>query len=234
VDSDGLKDRQSLTAELSLLAALRGEDAKALAMLSATPDMRNSDDPQSRSQIAETEAFAAYAAGRIADSLQRALDVLEHIAGLGIGHEHVRWAWPLAARAAWDLTDDAATDDLLAMLDGHQPGDMAPLLLAERDLARARLAARHGDPSASAALCAAVAELRSKGTPYHLAHGLLDMATHRRQLTGTSDADAEVAAAVAEARDIARQLGCKPLLDRADAFDPATASVGLTAASASA
>ena len=58
----------------------------------------------------------------------------------------LRWAWPLAARAAHDLRDTAAAGELLALLDGYQPGQLAPMLRAERDLARARLAAADGDP----------------------------------------------------------------------------------------
>ena len=37
----------------------------------------------------------------------------------------VRWAWPLAARAAWDLADTAIAADLLALLDRYQPGELA-------------------------------------------------------------------------------------------------------------
>ena len=49
---------------------------------------------------------------------------------------------------------------------------------AERDLARARLAATGGDPAAAAAFAAAISGLREQSTPYHLAHGLLDHAAH--------------------------------------------------------
>jgi hypothetical protein len=86
------------------------------------------------------------------------------------------WAWPLAARAAWDLRDAAATGELLALLDACQPGQLAPMQRAERDLARARLAAGDGDPAAAAPFAAAIGGLRELSTPYHLAHGLLDHA----------------------------------------------------------
>jgi hypothetical protein len=97
---------------------------------------------------------------------------------LGISAESLRWAWPLAARAAHDLADIATTGDLLAMLDACPPGRLAPMLRAERDLARARLAAADADPDAAATFAAAVAGLRHHSTPYHLAHGLLDHAAH--------------------------------------------------------
>jgi hypothetical protein len=101
---------------------------------------------------------------------------------------------------------------LLALLDSYQPGHLGPMLRAERDLVRARLATDDGDPAAAAAFAAAVSSLRELSTPYHLAHGLLDYA---RYLMHTGDAEGG-AAAVEEARDIAGRLRCQPLLDRAE------------------
>ena len=102
---------------------------------------------------------------------------------------------------------------MLALLDTYQPGHIVPLLRAERDLARARHAARDGDEAAPAAFAAAISGLREQGTPYHLAHGLLD---HARYLASRGDGDA-AAEAVDEARAIGHRLRCQPLLDRADA-----------------
>ena len=88
---------------------------------------------------------------------------------------------------------------------------------AERDLARARLAAGDGDPAADAAFAAAISSLRELSTPYHLAHGLLDHADHLTRL-GAADA---AAVAIDEARDIAANLRCQPLLDQAAKITPA-------------
>ena len=129
----------------------------------------------------------------------------------------MRWAWPLAARAAHDLGDAAAAGELLALLDACQPGHLAPMQRAERDLARARLASADGSPDAGAAIAAAITGLRQHSTPYHLAHGLLDHAGH---LLRTGD-DEAAEAAIGEARSIAGRLGCQPLLDRADTTQPA-------------
>ena len=95
------------------------------------------------------------------------------------------------------------------------------MLRAERDLARARLAAADGDQLAAASFAAAITGLRERGTPYHLAHGLLDYAEY---LTREGDADA-AAQPVVEARDIARRLRCQPLLDRADAIEGAPSGI---------
>jgi hypothetical protein len=93
----------------------------------------------------------------------------------------------------------------------HRVPSRPPLLWAERDLARARLAARAG--AADGALFAtAIRGLRDHGTPYHVAHGLLD---HAELLTKAGDS-AAAAHAIDEARGIAAKLRCQPLLDRAD------------------
>jgi hypothetical protein len=64
---------------------------------------------------------------------------------------------------------------------------------------------------------AAVAELRDKGTPYHLAHGLFDYAGH----LAAARAPGAAATAITEASEIAARLGCRPLLDRAASLAPA-------------
>ena len=114
------------------------------------------------------------------------------------------------------MQDLTAGRELLSLLDSYQPGEIAPMLRAERDLVRARLAAAGRDQAAAAAFLTAIASLRERGTPYHLAHGLLD---HADYLARHGDTDA-AAQAVAEARDIGRRLRCQPLLDRADAIEP--------------
>jgi hypothetical protein len=93
----------------------------------------------------------------------------------------------LAARAAHDLADTATTRDLLALLDGYPPGCLAPMQRAERDLARARLIARDGDPAVGPALAAAIAGLRQHSTP----NGMLDHAAH---LAARGEAEAATAA----------------------------------------
>jgi hypothetical protein len=80
------------------------------------------------------------------------------------------------------------------------------------------LAARLAAPDAGTgeAFAAAVRGLRENGTPYHLAHGLLDYAQF---LAGAGDQPA-AAEAIAEANDIARRLRCQPLLDRSASLLP--------------
>jgi class 3 adenylate cyclase/predicted ATPase len=213
VDSDGLGDIEYLTCQQARLAALRGDAATASTMLAGLRTLRASEAPQDQTTLGLTEAFTAAAGGQAEDALRYARAVLAHAGVLGISHEEIVWAWSLAARAAHELSDTAATRQVLALLDTYQPGHIVPLLRAERDLARARHAAHDGDE----AFAAALAILREQGTPYHLAHGLLD---HARYLLSRGDGDA-AAQAFEEARTIGRRLGCRPLLDRADAAERA-------------
>jgi class 3 adenylate cyclase/tetratricopeptide (TPR) repeat protein len=218
IDGDGLADVEFLACYRVWVAALRGDTPAAQAALAGLGDLRASEDPQDQVIIAVAEAFTAAARGQPAAALRHARAILGHAAALDISEESLRWAWPLAARAAHDLADTAATAELLAMLDGYQPGQLAPMQRAERDLARARLTATGGGPDAAAAFTTAIAGLRQHSTPYHLAHGLLDRAEH---LLRVGDAEA-AEVATAEARDIAARLGCRPLLDRADTTLPDT------------
>jgi len=149
--------------------------------------------------------------------LRHARTALDHIGALGISAEFVRWTWPLAARAAYDLADTATTAKLLALLDGYRPGQLAPMLHAERDLASARLTATDTGADPAGAFTAAITGLRQHSTPYHLAQGLLDHAEYLARLADTEAARA----AIAEAREIAGRLRCQPLLDRAANLTPA-------------
>ena len=215
-DADGLVGIEFLACYRAWAAALRGDAPAARAVLAGLGDLRASEDPQDQAFIAVAEAFAA--AGRQpAAALRHARAALDHAGALGISAEYLRWAWPLAARTAHDLADTATTRELLALLDAFPPGRLAPMQRAERDLARARLAARDGKPDADAALAAAITGLRQHSTPYHLAHGLLDHAAH---LAALGD-DQAAAAAIGEAAGIAARLGCQPLLDRAETTRPA-------------
>ncbi len=221
VDSDGLGDSEYLSCYRGWLAALRGDVGTAETVLAGLNAIRASEDRQDKSIIAIVEAFAAAARGQPEGALAHARRTLAQADALGMSFESIRWAWPLAARAAHDLGDTATARDLLTLLDSYPPGHTAPMLRAERDLARARLD-DDGDPAAGASLTGAIAGLRAMSTPYHLAHGLLDQAEH---LLGQHDSGA-AAMAVDEARDIAGRLRCQPLLDRIAALTSEPPRVG--------
>ena len=215
-DADGLADHPFIITLQAWLAALRGDADRAQTMLTAAPDMRASEEPQSQAEICAAETFIAAARRQPETTLRHARATLAYADVLGVTHEATRWAWPLAARSAWELDDTATAKELLAMLDALQPGRLPPMLRAERDLARARLASGDGDGFA-----AAITRQRELSTPYHLAHGLLDYAW---VLSRRGEAEA-AAAAAGEATAIAIQLRCQPLLERAAELEPGEANL---------
>jgi class 3 adenylate cyclase/tetratricopeptide (TPR) repeat protein len=221
-DSSGQADHDQIACYRAWLAALRGDTATSETIMAGLRDLRASEDPQEKSLVSIVEAFAAAARGQPEDALRHARETLAHATALGISFESLRWAWPLAVRAAFDLGDTVTARDLLALLDDSPPGHLAPMQKAERDLVRARLAASEGDQAVRASFAAAISLLREHSTPYHLAHSLLD---HARCLTQFGDIDA-AEAAIAEARGIAERLRCQPLLDRVAALRPAGPRVG--------
>ncbi len=212
-DAEGL-DQPYIIVMRGLLAALRGSPATAHACLDSVGELRASDDLQDKGSVGVLAAFTAAAEDQPEQALKHAMATIAHVSALGMTNEHVRWAWPLATRSAWQVGDGAATTELLRLADERQAGQLGPLLRAERDLARARLAARDDGAAADDAFAIAIANLREGGTPYHLAHGLLD---HAEYLTKQNAGDA-AAAAISEAREIATALRCQPLLDRATAL----------------
>ncbi len=213
MQADGLDDEFSQPT-LSLLAALRGDAETATATaLSVLPRFRASDDPQDLGVAMTTDAFIAAAFGRPAEALRHARGVLGYTDALGMTHECICWAWPLASRSAFLVGDTAAVEDLIATLDGHPVGHLPLILRAERTLARARLRAARGATDADSDLAVAIAELREVASPYHLAHALLDRAEHRIAIGELTDIDP----LIDEACTIAQKLRAGPLLDRAAA-----------------
>ena len=213
VASGGLSQTYAIASARADLAARRGDAVTASAMLAAVRDQGESEEPQQQAAISVIEAYIAVARGQPENALRHARDALAHTDAIGLAYEAE--AWPLAARTAFELTDTVAARELVALLDSYPPGRIPPILRAERDLARARLAGHEGDPDARMAFTSAIGSLREVGNPYHLAHGLLDYAEH---LAGGGESEA-AAAAIEEARAIGLRLRCQPLIDRAEAVE---------------
>jgi tetratricopeptide (TPR) repeat protein len=217
MDADGLADIGYLACVRAWLAAMRGDVAAAGAVLAGLRGIRDSEAPQDQTTLGLAEAFTAAARGEPVEAMRRARATLAHAPALGISNGELVWTWSLAARAAHELNDPGTARELLDLLDSYQPGHIVPLLRAERGLVRARLAARAGDEGAPGAFASAMAGLREHGTPYHLAHGLLDHAQYHIQHGDGPGA----AQAIDEARAIGRGLRCQPLLARAEIVEHA-------------
>jgi tetratricopeptide (TPR) repeat protein len=207
---DGLGDVEILGAVRAWLEALRGRLDSARAVLSGLTDLRVSEDPQDRGIQLMIRAFIAYAEQRTADALDLSRQVLDLVPNVGIANDLTRWVFPLATRCAAELDDAAEVARLLALLETYNPGEIPPVIDSDRDLARARLAVRNGDPDADERFAASIVALRTRGTPYHYAYGLLDCA---RYLRSTNRQDESVAF-IDEAQEIAERLHAEPLILR--------------------
>jgi hypothetical protein len=208
---DGLEDQPHIAQYSAVLHALRGEVSQVRDLLERTDAAEPSEDPQELALLTLIRALLAHAEGDLSAALLHARSAVGFAHVLGIRCETSRWAWPLAARAAYELDDDEATENLLDMLDRHPGGHLPPLLRVERDLARVRLRASRQHEGGADLVAEAVTQVRMLGSPYHLAHALLDQAL-------ASDAGDPLARSdlVGEARTIASRLGARPLLERAE------------------
>ncbi len=164
-DSDGLAVIEHIACYRGWRAALRGDVGTAETMLADLRDLRGNEDAQTKAEISLAEAFIAAARHQPDEALRHAQDVVALRDTLGISHECVRWAWPLAARTAHELGDVVTTGDLLALLDSYQPGYLAPALQAERDLTGARLAGRDDGQDADVAFAAGSPACASRAPP---------------------------------------------------------------------
>ncbi len=209
VDVDGLDDEYVLALR-AVAAALRG-DPDTAAQFAELPVLRRSDDVQDAGMVAWVDAFIAAAAGQPMQVLARAREVFARKSELDATHEAFFWTWPLGVRTAFELGDLEAVREFLAIVDSDPVGRRPPIVQAEAALAHARLAAADGEDID--AFTAAIDQLRSVGSPYHLAQGLLDLADERAR----RGLDRE--ALVDEAVVIAQQLGAAPLLARATGVD---------------
>ncbi len=210
VRCDGLEDGIIIQGQ-AWLSALRGR--LQADEWEAAAAGRSSEDPQDISANSTIVAVAAAGAGDAHRALRGARAALEHVSGLGLQNEAVLWSWPVAADMAHLLADDAALDHVLSLLDAHPIGHVPPLLRAERELALARRAGRTGDDSASSRFTEAIEAVRRCGSPYHLAHGLIDQGEFLRKRGD----EAAAGALVSEAAVIAEQLGARPLRERSEA-----------------
>ncbi len=208
---EGLDDHPYVRAYGAVLAAMRGDATVATLALPVVSQLRASEDQQDQAIVYLLLAFTGSASGQWTDVMRDAQELVDRIESLGIGAETVRWAWPLAARTAFELDDAEAVTRLISVVDAFPRGHLPPILRAERDLASARLRVGNGDPDAGQLVREAIDELRAVGSPYHLAWGLLDLAECSIEV-GDTEAASE---AITEAREIAARLGVQPILERA-------------------
>jgi hypothetical protein len=193
----------------SVVWMLRGEVARARELIGPLDEPILKEDPQEASIRLYVRAYLEYLDGRPESALAFAREAVVYGLIVGGRHEGFRWAWPLASRAAYDLGDQATGRELVDLIADRLPGQVSPLVWAERELAIARLQADGSERLD--AIEGAVESLRHVGSPFHLAHALLDQAEAIRSTRPTAD----VAAFVDEAVTIASKVGAEQVATRA-------------------
>ncbi|MBE7187958.1 adenylate/guanylate cyclase domain-containing protein [Jatrophihabitans endophyticus] len=194
----------------TVVRAMRGASVDRDELDARVHSFEGSEDLEERTTAAWTAATVAALDGRSDDVLARLVPVFDAASGPDpdLSMESSYWSWPIAVRAAFDTGRVDVARRLIALLDAPPVGRLAAIARSNLALARARLATVTADPGAPALFEAAIDELRTTGSPFHLAQGLLDAADDGRSR------GVEVTALESEAAQIADRLGAAELRGR--------------------
>jgi len=210
-DRPGAADIKS---RLACVEAIRGNIQAARAHLSGLRDWAESDDVQNRTGYAAVEATVLVAEGSSRKALETARQAIDEAmtGGLGVAHEAVRFAFPIALEAAIGVGDLEEADRLTQLFTNRPAGEVPPFLWAHVALAKALVAhARGEEAGVEESLVAAEAMFRDLGYPYWVARAQLDRAGW---LAGHGRLD-ESARLAAEAAATFEAVGAAPMLARA-------------------
>jgi class 3 adenylate cyclase/predicted ATPase len=163
---------------------------------------------------AAVEARLLRARNHPSEALAAAGHGLAHHRELGMTNQYVKRCLVEALEAAVELDDHARADELLALADSLQPGQLTPSLQAQRLRFHARLDARRGSNGrVDADYRGAEAIFREHGLVFHLAVTRLE---HAEWLAEQGRAG-EAAPLLAQARESFERLEARPWLERLDA-----------------
>jgi hypothetical protein len=189
----------------------RGDLGLADALLASTKPARHSDNVQSRTGYASVEARVLRAHGQHAAALAAAERGLAAPAELSITDSMVKAVLLEATEAALALPDLDKADELLAIPEALDPGQLTPLLHAHSLRLRARLdAARDNHQQVDEHFRAATALYREFDLTFHQAVSQLE---HADWLTGQDRAE-EAEPLLTEAHHTFEQLQATPWRER--------------------
>jgi class 3 adenylate cyclase/tetratricopeptide (TPR) repeat protein len=206
-----------IRARLVCLEALRGNAQAASEHLSVCRAWAESDDVQNRTAYRAMRAAVSLARGESREALQSAREAMNEAleGGLGVAHEHVRYAFPLAIEAAIEIGDLDEADRLAGLLATRPQGVVPPFLQAQVRRTESLVAiARGDDKDVEEGLASAEAKFRELGYPYWTARAQLDRAAW---LARQARHD-ESAVLAGEAATIFVAVGAAPMLARARAL----------------
>ncbi len=203
-----------INGRLAYLETLRGNTDAARAYLSICRAWVSSDDIQKRSTYSATEAMVLLSAGDTRDALETGRRAIDEAmgGGLGLAHEVIRLAFPVAIEAAVDLGDLEEADRLAEQLAARPRGEVPPFLRAQVTRAKALVAAAKGEDAAMEEnLVAVEAAFRDLGYPYWTARTQLD----RAEWLARQERLDEAAQLASEAAATFEAVGAVPMLARA-------------------
>jgi hypothetical protein len=196
----------------------RGQLEEFEKLVSVFEHMGVSDDMQERSMYLAARACLRRAKGDFADSLADADEAIS--TGVMVGgaqQQSVKTAFVEAVESAFSLDDRGKVQDLIAWVDGLNPGERPPSLRAEAARFRARLDGT-GDPAAVESAFAEAEEIFNKiGLTFSFAVTELE---HAEWLIANSRR-AEAAPTLADATRTFERLQARPWLERAMVSAPA-------------
>ncbi len=189
----------------------QGKLAEAQSLLSTFSRMAGTEEWQTRASYAVSRAQMLSGAGRHREALAAAEDALSGRFELGPTDNRVKRSLVMAVEAALALGDLPKAEEILAMVDGLAPGEVAPSVRAHVQRFRARVAADKGQGDAvEPGFKAAAGTFRELGAPFWLAITLLEHA----EWLGSADRADEGGPFLAEAREIFERLEAAPWLER--------------------
>jgi class 3 adenylate cyclase/predicted ATPase len=189
----------------------QGDLAGAQTLLDQYEYLRETEQAQYAAGFAAAEARLLRAQDHPADALAAAERGLAHRHEIGLTDRRTRTCLVEALEAALDLNDQAKADELLALADTLQPGQLTPSLQAQRHRFHARLDTHRGNHNhADHNYQQAETIFARNALTFHHAVTQLE---HAEWLTGQGRPDA-AQPLLATARETFEQLETKPWLER--------------------
>ena len=213
LEVDGFDDIATLRHACAMVWALQGDSEYARNIFGPLEAVDDREEPQDAAVALLSRALIALAEGDRSQALEHALATTEVSETLGIASDGIRWGWPIAARAAFEMGEAGTVEKLIELLDRHPVAHLAPVVRAELELARARLLTDATDRAE--AIATAVEMHRTVESPYHLAQALLDEAEAR---IASNPADNKHLVLIEEAHAMATSLGARLVTRRAEAL----------------
>jgi tetratricopeptide (TPR) repeat protein len=203
---------------IALIECERGNLEAAERRLAAAESMRASDNPQTRSVHALVEARVLRARGRQVEALAAAERGLATLGDLAITDASMKAVLVEAIEAALAIPDVDKAEELLAIPQSLDPGELTPFLQASTGRLLALLdAARGSDDGIEDRFRAATALFREFGIAFYQAVTQLE---HGEWLIGQGRSD-EADPLLAEAAEAFERIQATPWLERVEALGAA-------------